>query len=54
MVVELINAKEHLTTEGLRIILAIRTSMNKGLTAVLAEAFPNITSVTHIRAPIKH
>jgi hypothetical protein len=45
MVVELMNAKEHLTTEGLRRILAIRASMNKGLTAVLAEAFPNITSV---------
>jgi hypothetical protein len=38
MVVELMNAKEHLTTEGLRRILAIRPSMNKGLTAVLVEA----------------
>ncbi len=38
--------KEHLTNEGLQKIVAIRASMNNGLTAALAEAFPNVTPVS--------
>lgn len=45
LVIELMNRGEHLTVEGLQKIVSIRASMNKGLTAVLTEAFPNITPV---------
>jgi hypothetical protein len=45
MAVELINQKEHLTTEGLHKILSIRASMNKGLRKELIEAFPEIIPV---------
>lgn len=34
--------KEHLTTEGLIRIIAIRASMNNGLSPELKAAFPNI------------
>jgi len=37
--------KEHLTREGLRKIVAIKASMNKGLTEGLDLAFPGILSV---------
>jgi hypothetical protein len=43
--VELINKGEHLTAEGLGKIVAIKASLNLGLSAVLTEAFPNITPV---------
>jgi hypothetical protein len=43
--VDLINKKEHLTTEGLLKIISIRASMNRGLTEVLNKAFPEITPV---------
>lgn len=33
--------KKHLTSEGFREILAIKAAMNKGLTELLAENFPN-------------
>lgn len=39
--VELISNKEHLTQDGLQKIVAIRASMNKGLTEELKLAFPN-------------
>lgn len=37
---------EHLTIEGLRRIIAIRASMNKGLSDELKKAFPNVTPVS--------
>lgn len=45
LAVELISRKEHLTIEGLRKIVAIRASMNKGLTDTLKDAFPGIIPV---------
>ena len=41
--VEFMNHKEHLTTEGLHKILSIRATINKGLPKRLEAAFPNIT-----------
>jgi hypothetical protein len=38
---ELINNKEHLTTEGLQKIVAIKASINNGLSDELKAAFPN-------------
>lgn len=43
LVVELMNKKEHLTTEGLSKIVSIKASMNKGLSEELQTAFPNVT-----------
>ena len=40
-VVEMINAKEHLTLEGLQKIVSIKASVNWGLTNELKVAFPN-------------
>lgn len=40
-VVDMINAKEHLTMEGLQKIVSIKASVNLGLTKVLKLAFPN-------------
>lgn len=37
---------EHLTVEGLQKIVSIKASMNKGLSAVLTEAFPNVYPVS--------
>jgi hypothetical protein len=45
MAVELISNKEHLTIDGLRKIVALRASINKGLTPKLKESFPNIIPV---------
>ena len=42
-VVELVSNKEHLTREGLEKIVAIKASINRGLTNKLLEAFPNVT-----------
>jgi len=39
------NQKEHLTEAGLRKILAIKASMNKGLSTVLKTAFPDIIPI---------
>ena len=36
------NNKEHLTIEGLRKIVAIKASMNMGLSDVLKSAFPAV------------
>lgn len=43
--VDLINNKEHLTIEGLRKFIAIRASMNKGLSDKLKASFPDIVPV---------
>jgi hypothetical protein len=37
--------KEHLAAEGLQKILAIRAIINKGLSLLLKEAFPNSVAV---------
>ena len=39
---EIIKRKEHLTTEGLNKLIALRASMNLGLSIELREAFPEI------------
>ncbi|GAA4910298.1 hypothetical protein GCM10023405_35440 [Streptomonospora salina] len=39
--VDMINAKEHLTMEGLQKIVSIKASVNRGLTESLKVAFPN-------------
>jgi hypothetical protein len=44
--VELVNNKEHLTTEGLHKIISIRATINRGLSDKLKLDFPNITPVT--------
>ena len=41
----LISDKEHLTSEGLLKIVAIKASMNKGLSKELQDAFPNVVPV---------
>ena len=41
----IIKNKEHLTKEGLRKIIAIRSSMNRGLSEKLQVAFPDVVSV---------
>ena len=44
--IKLINLGEHLTEEGLIKLVAIRGSLNLGLTKVLKESFPNIKPVS--------
>jgi hypothetical protein len=47
-IIEIMNRKEHLTTEGLNKIVNIKASMNRGLSGfsnVLTESFPNVTPV---------
>jgi hypothetical protein len=44
-VFNLILAKQHLTIEGLRKIVAIKASINNGLSDELRSAFPDITPV---------
>ena len=44
-VVDLINKKEHLTREGIQKIVAIRASMNLGLSDELLVAFPDVKPV---------
>ena len=44
-VVDIINRKEHLTIEGIRKIVAIRASMNLGLSNELQVAFPDVKPV---------
>jgi len=46
LAVGLINKGEHLSYGGLIKILAIRASLNLGLTSSLKEHFPNITPVS--------
>jgi hypothetical protein len=47
----LIKNKEHLTTEGLHKIVAIKASMNNSLSDELKAAFPDITPVAR---PLVH
>jgi hypothetical protein len=42
LILEMINRGEHLTSEGLRKIVAIRASINNGLSDTLKSAFPDI------------
>jgi LAGLIDADG endonuclease len=44
-VLELMNRKEHLTLEGLNKVVAIKASMNRGLSSELNKAFPDILPV---------
>jgi len=44
--VGLIESKEHLTEEGINKLVAIKASINKGLSSVFKAAFPNIKPVT--------
>jgi len=41
----LIKQREHLTQIGLEKILALKSSLNKGLIDELKEAFPNLVSI---------
>jgi hypothetical protein len=42
---ELVKCKKHLTVEGLKEIVAIKSSMNRGLSEELKAGFPNILPV---------
>ena len=42
---DIIQNKEHLSKEGLHKILAIRASLNKGLTPELKAAFPHVIPI---------
>jgi LAGLIDADG endonuclease len=44
-VVQLMNKKEHLTSDGLVKIVSIKASLNNGLSPTLTEAFPTITPI---------
>jgi len=48
---DIINDKKHLTIEGLQELISIRASLNKGLSARLKLAFPNIKSVVRPEIP---
>jgi hypothetical protein len=48
---DLVNNKEHLTEAGLRKLISIRASINKGLPERLEAAFPNITPVPRPQVP---
>ena len=37
----MINSKEHIDSEGLKKIVGIRSSINRGLSTTLLEAFPD-------------
>lgn len=45
MAIDILNRKEHLNIEGLRRIIAIKASINKGLSDELKVEFPNIIPV---------
>jgi len=45
MIVDLMNAGEHLTSEGLRKIINIKASLNLGLSELLINHFPDVTPV---------
>jgi hypothetical protein len=42
---------EHLTAEGLQKIISIRASLNRGLTPLLLEAFPNTVALVRPLLP---
>jgi hypothetical protein len=58
MAFEIINRKEHLTIEGLRKVVAIKSSINRGLPQELREQFPDIIITTRplieVPPPPKH
>jgi hypothetical protein len=41
----MMNNKEHVTLEGFREIIAIRSSLNKGLSDKLKQDFPSIVAI---------
>lgn len=43
---ELVNCKKHLAMKGLKELVAIKASMNNGLSDELKDSFPNITPVS--------
>ena len=43
LAIEIINQKGHLTSEGLQKLVAIKSSMNKGISESLKKAFPDVT-----------
>jgi hypothetical protein len=45
-IVDLMNQKEHLTIEGIQKIVAIKASMNLGLSDELLVAFPDVKPVS--------
>jgi len=47
----MISRKEHLTDIGIQAILNIRATMNRGLTPVLIEAFPETVPVKRPLVP---
>uniref|UniRef100_UPI0030E37AE1 hypothetical protein n=1 Tax=Ophiocordyceps sobolifera TaxID=94213 RepID=UPI0030E37AE1 len=46
---ELINNKQHLTTDGLLKLVALKASSNWGLNQTLKEAFPNIVPIARVQ-----
>lgn len=44
-IVIMMHNKQHLNTEGLNKIISLKASLNKGLTTLLSEHFPNIVPV---------
>lgn len=50
---DLIHKKEHLTVDGLKKIIAIKASMNRGLSDKLKAAFPNVVPVDRPLVKIK-
>ena len=48
---EIVNSKEHLTEAGLKKLISVRASLNKGLPERLKVAFPNITPVPRPTTP---
>ncbi len=53
-VVMMMKRGEHLTVEGLQKIINIRATINKGLSPVLKEAFPNSVAVPRPQLPHLH
>ena len=51
-VVMMMQRKEHLTIEGLQKIINIRASINKGLSPLLREAFPNTAATLRPSLPL--
>ena len=49
---EVVERREHLTIDGLHKIIAIRASMNLGLSDVLQEAFPSV--IPAVRPEVKN
>jgi hypothetical protein len=50
-IVVMMHNKQHLSPEGLNKIISLKASLNKGLTTLLTNHFPNIDPVE--RKPVK-